>query len=225
MRFILVRPADALNIGAAARAMTNFGLKDLVVVDPRPRGWRIAHSSSRYGSKLLANAKRQTLEEALADRDLVLGTDSEDDRTTKRKTVTLPALGKMRGKRIAVLFGSERDGLNNEELSHCHALLRIPTKSNAPSMNLGQAVALIAYEIQRGNLERTIKEPQLPIPNAVLMKALVDTTMNAMKLTRVNSHLPESARRRKVRNGLRRWNLSRPDAAWLRGLLEKLSHR
>ena len=164
-----------------------------------------------------------SLEEALADRDLVVGTDSEDDRAVPRRTITLPKLSKLKGKRIAVLFGPERDGLNNEDFSHCHALLRIPTQACAPSMNLGQAVALIAYEFSRNGLEHSIKEPKLPPANGVLMKALVDSAMIGMKKTRINTNLSEAARRRKVRNGLKRWNLSRPDAAWLRGLLEKLS--
>lgn len=222
IRFVLVRPTNGLNIGAVARAMANFGLDDLFVVDPPPRRWRTANSAL-YGSKLLANAKIAPLEEALADRDLVLGTASAHDRALRRDLVPLPSLKTLRGRRIAVLFGSERDGLTNEELSHCRAVLRIPTDAAAPSMNLGQAAALIAYEWSRQGLDRSIRTPATDAPDAAQLNGLVEAAMTAMEKARVNAHLGETARRRKAREGLVRWKMSRADASWLRGLFERLA--
>lgn len=222
IRFVLVRPANALNIGAAARAMANFGLDDLVAVDPYARRWRDAHSS-RYGSALLSRARLLTLEEAVADRDLVLGTCSAHDRAVRTRSLTLPALGRARGKRVAVLFGSERDGLSNAELGYCHALLRIPTAPEAPSMNLGQAAALVAYECARRGLERVFAEPLGEPPDGRQLEGLVDAALRASEKARVNAHLCEPERRRKIRRGFLRWTMTRKDASWLRGLLEKLS--
>jgi tRNA/rRNA methyltransferase len=222
IRFVLVRPSNALNIGAAARAMANFGLTDLVAVEPYARRWRDARSS-RYGSELLRRARRMSLEEALADRDLVLATGSTQGRAFRRSVVALPSVSKLRGKRVAILFGSERDGLSNDDLSHCRALIRIPTAPDAPSINLGQAAALVAYELSRSGLTRALEAPALERPDGAQLRGLTAASLKAMKKTGVNRHLPEAERRRRVREGFSRWSMSRADAAWLRGLLERLT--
>lgn len=227
-RFVLVRPSNALNIGAAARAMANFGLSDLAAVSPYDRRWRQAQSAI-YGSELLARAKLATLEEAVADCHLVLGTASAHNRAPRRPVVTLTALRPWlrrrlpRGGRLAVLFGSEKNGLENAELSHCHALLRIPTLPQAPSMNLGQAVAVTAYELVKLGLERSVTEAVPKLPDGAQREGLVETAMRAMAKGRVNAHLSESARRQKVRRGLLRWRMDEADTAWLRGLLRVLT--
>lgn len=227
VRYVLVRAANALNIGAAARAMANFGLTDLTAVAPAERGWRGARSGI-YASEILKKARVVTLEEAVADRHLVLGTASAHNRALRRTMVTLPALRGWlrrrlpRGGRIAVLFGSERNGLENEELSRCHALVRIPTVPDAPSMNLGQAAALVACELARADLERSVKDPDEEMIDGRQMDVLVETVMAAMEKAGVNTHMMEATRRRKARRGLHSWRMTRGDAAWLRGLLVRL---
>src|SRR6185369_4933527 len=91
VRFVLVRAANALNIGAAARAMANFGFDDLAAVDPFEERWRLAQSAI-YGSEVLSRARLCTLKEAVADCHLVLGTASAHNRVPRRTTLTLPAL-------------------------------------------------------------------------------------------------------------------------------------
>ncbi len=223
-----MRPTNALNIGAVARAMANFGLGDLAVVSPFEFEWRKAYSAI-YGTKILERARLASLEESVADCHLVLGTASAHNRVAPRTEVTLPALKKWivrrlpKGGRVAVLIGSERNGLENAELSHCHALLKIPTCPQAPSMNLGQAVSLIAYEWEKTGLERSVKEPHRDLIDARQMEGLVETAMAAMVKTGVNRHMTEAGRRQKVRKGFLRWGMNRNDANWLRKMLKFLS--
>lgn len=225
VRFVLVRPQNALNVGAVARAMANFGFDDLVVVAPTAWSWRESRSAvyeSRVKDRLV-----ETLDEALGGCDLVLGTASAHNRVVTQTLVALPALrgwlSKRKPARLAVLFGSERTGLSNDDLSRCGALLRIPTDAAAPSMNLGQAVAVIAYALAQSGLEASVAEPKLRAPEAAQLNALVETALAAMAKVKLNAHLSEKERARKLRAGFRRWRLSGADAAWLAGLFRRLS--
>ncbi|MBI4349247.1 MAG: RNA methyltransferase [Elusimicrobia bacterium] len=230
LRVVLVRTSNGLNIGAVARAMANFGLEDLVAVSPYAPRWREAKSAT-HGSGILKRARRLTLDEAVRDCRLVLGTASAHNRAQRRPTVTLPALRAWLarrlagGGRVAVLFGSERNGLDNDELSRCQALLRIPTAAEAPSMNLGQAAALVAYELSRPVLERSVTSPGEAPAEGRHLEGLVDAAMRAMDKAGVNRHLAPGARRERFRRGLAGWRMTRADASWLRGLLERLSRK
>jgi len=228
VRFVLVRPSDALNVGAVARAMANFGFDDLAAVEPYAPHWRSARSAI-YGNEILARARECGLDEAVADCRLVLGTASAHNRALRLETVSLPALRTFLNKRrlgsgrLAVLFGAERNGLTNAELGRCHALLRIPTIARAPSMNLGQAAALVAAELARPGLSRACAQPASERPDVRRLESLVDAAMRAMAPARVNAHLPDAERRAKFRRGLLQWNLSDADASFLIGLLTRLA--
>ena len=124
-----------------------------------------------------------------------------------------------------MLFGSERSGLSNPELDHCHALLRIPTAADAPSMNLGQAVALTSYEFSKARLESGTAAPDEDLASGAELEGLVETALLAMEKARVNTHMSASARRDRFRAGLMKWRMSRPDVFWLRGLLSRLLRR
>jgi tRNA/rRNA methyltransferase len=157
-RVVLVRPRNPLNIGAAARAMANFGILEMVVVAPFEPTWREARTAAVGAESVMAQARVvSNLIEAIGDATLVIGTTTGSRRNLGRELTPLPELAarlrrrKGRGK-VALLFGSEKTGLANEDLSHCHALVRIPTTRDCPSMNLGQAVAVCAYELARAGL-------------------------------------------------------------------------
>jgi tRNA/rRNA methyltransferase len=150
---VLVSPRNPLNIGAAARAMANFGFARLAVVAPYEPHWREAKSAVG-ASDLLQNAKcAESLADAVADCTLVVGTGSLEWRKPEQPVIPLPELAPRvrqeiaRGGRVALVFGSEKRGLTQENLAHCHLLVVIPTDSLQPSMNLGQAVAVCLYEI------------------------------------------------------------------------------
>ena len=153
-RVILVRPRNPLNIGAAARAMANFGFGDLVVVAPHAPVWQEARSA--VGAEKILKSARGVghVREALGDSTLVVGTTSGSRRNFDRELISLTELPFWlqrwtRHRRAALLFGSEKTGLANEQMSFCHALVRIPTTPYCPSMNLGQAVAVCCYELAR----------------------------------------------------------------------------
>jgi tRNA/rRNA methyltransferase len=150
---VLVSPRNPLNIGAAARAMANFGFASLTVVAPYEAHWREAKSAVG-ASDLLESAKRvERLADAVADCTLVVGTGSLEHRKPEQPVIPLPELAPRvreeiaRGNRVALVFGSEKRGLTQEDLAHCHLLAVIPTDPQQPSMNLGQAVAVCLYEI------------------------------------------------------------------------------
>ena len=196
VRIILVSPRNPLNIGAAARAMANFGLNNLVIVAPFAVNWTEAKSAVGAPEILRRARVTETLAEAVADCVLVVGTGSLDRRRPEQRILAMPeAAAALRavlaaepnavadGKtlpRVAILFGSEKHGLTSDDLTWCHAIAVIDTAEEQPSMNLGQAVAVALYE-----LTRTADSAALPlVPDALpdseqldRLAALIEETM------------------------------------------------
>ncbi len=149
---ILSHPQLGENIGAAARAMKNFGLADLRLVAPRD-GWPNAKADAMAAGAVDVVKKARvfaTLREALADLQLVFATTARERGTTKEVLTPPEAARRLHaasaaGEKSGLLFGNERAGLDNEEISLCDAVVTIPTADFA-SLNLGQAVLLNAYE-------------------------------------------------------------------------------
>jgi tRNA/rRNA methyltransferase len=154
LRVVLVAARNPLNIGAAARAMSNFGFHRLRVVVPYEKAFREARSAVG-ASELLSNAEEyKSVGEAVGDCTLVVGTTAVRDRNLQHRIKRLEPGARLIRKQlqssnVALLFGSERIGLRNQDLSHCHWLVRIPTSEENISMNLGQAVAVCLYELVR----------------------------------------------------------------------------
>jgi tRNA/rRNA methyltransferase len=149
---VLVEPQLGENIGAAARAMANFGLRDLVVVDPWEPTWREAKSAVGAEPVLATARVVATLEEAIADRAFVGATTAATRRSLggalAPRAFFEAAAGKgdEAWKASAVIFGNEKHGLSTADIERCHAAIRIPTGAEQPSMNLAQAVAVCCYE-------------------------------------------------------------------------------
>jgi len=146
-RIVLVRTKDAANVGAAARAMKNFGLDELVLVAPRCRIDHRAEALASHADDVLHAARVvETLEEAITGTTLVMGT-SARERAAANYPVLEPREAAPRlTDGSAVLFGPEDHGLANEELTRCQAHVVIPTAGYA-SINLAQAVLVVAYEV------------------------------------------------------------------------------
>jgi len=168
LEVLLVSPRNPLNIGAAARAMANFGFRNLTIVAPFAHNWMEAKSAVGAPDLLRDARVCDTLAEAVAQCNLVIGTGSLDRRRPEQAILSLPqAAAQIRSalhatpdltkgtgfspdiQRAALLFGSEKHGLTTEDLSWCHAITVIDTADAQPSMNLGQAVAVCLYEISR----------------------------------------------------------------------------
>ncbi len=154
LRVVLVATRNPLNIGAAARAMTNFGAGHLRVVNPYGLAFREARSAVGASSVLATAEEYHSLADGTADCTLVVGTTAAQNRELQHPLRDLPSGARLIRRalatgRVALLFGSEKRGLTNADLSHCHWLLRVPTRPDQPSMNLGQAVAICLYELAR----------------------------------------------------------------------------
>src|SRR4051812_27730204 len=153
LHVVLVSPRNPLNIGAAARAMSNFGFGSLRLVNPYAVAFREARSALGGAHVLQAATEYRTVADAVADCSLVVGTTAVRHRELQHPLKTLAAAAplirkKLAQSNVALLFGTEKFGLSTDDLSHCDWLLRILTSGNI-SMNLGQAVAVCLYELSR----------------------------------------------------------------------------
>jgi tRNA (cytidine32/uridine32-2'-O)-methyltransferase len=170
VRVVLVGTQHPGNIGSAARAMKTMGLSDLVLVAPERLPDREANALAAGADDVLEAARVcATLGEALGDCRLVLAT------TARRRSVPMPELspaeaarrvvaGQREGAGVALVFGRERTGLENEELQLCHAAVRIPANPEYSSLNLAAAVQVLAYEwrvaaLEAGLLDAGRREP------------------------------------------------------------------
>jgi tRNA/rRNA methyltransferase len=163
---ILVKPKFPENIGSVARAMKNMGLSRLVVVNGCSPLLANAYKLASGAEDILERAEEfLTLREAISEMGCVVGTTSRGGKE-RVPDLTLEALVKKliplsQKNLIGLAFGSEKEGLTNEELSLCHLYARIPSMASFPSLNLGQAVMVVSYELLRASIEIPKKEIQL----------------------------------------------------------------
>jgi tRNA/rRNA methyltransferase len=177
VRVVLVRPRNPLNIGACARAMANFGTSDLVVLEPFEPVWQETRSAPE-AEEVVRQAKAvSSWEEAVKDCSIVIGTSSLHQRPMEHAVMELPTLNRYLNsfpacERVAVVFGSERSGLSNEELARCQAIFRIPTQPGTPSMNLSHAVAIVLYEMRRHECEPPVSPPVSSLEREPLIEVM-----------------------------------------------------
>ena len=170
---VLVSPRNPLNIGAAARAMANFGFSRLSVVAPYEPHWREAKSAIGAEDLLQKARRTESLSDAVADCALVLGTGSLTRRKPQQPVVSLPVLAPIvlaalhPRTRVALVFGPEKHGLTRADLALCHSLVEIPTHPRQPSMNLAQAVAVCLYELAAPRNSSPLTAAR-PAPSAIL---------------------------------------------------------
>lgn len=146
-RVVLVSTKESANVGAAARAMLNFGLTDLWLVAPRCRLDHRAYALASHAAEVLDRATIvDSLDEAIADRTTVLGTSARVRAADNFLVLTPRAAAQELHAEAAVLFGPEDHGLSNEHLTRCQGHVVIPTHEFS-SLNLAQAVLVIAYEL------------------------------------------------------------------------------
>lgn len=157
---ILSHPQMGENIGAAARAMSNFGLHELRLIAPRD-GWpnAKAYELAANGAFVLDNIKVfADLKSAVADINLLYGTASADRFLIKDTISPRQVMQASKQQKLGFLFGCERTGLSNDDLALCDYIIKIPTAAQNPSLNLAQAVMIIAYELS------LISHTQKPLP-------------------------------------------------------------
>ena len=224
---VLVAPRNPLNIGAAARAMSNFGFTDLRLVNPYDVAFREAKSAVKAGY-ILENAREfPTLAEAVADCSLVVGTTALGPRALEHPLRRLEFGARQLRKQIAsapaaLVFGSEKFGLGNHDLAHCHWLMRIPTRDEHGSMNLGQAVAVCLYELVRSSAAaKQIPEPRHPA-HAGDLERLTSLLIEILAESGYVHARVAGSTELKTRRLVRRMNLTAHDAeVWL-GMLRQI---
>lgn len=167
---VLVEPREEGNIGAAARAMANMGLTDLVLVRPEAEIGRIAKAFAVGAGHILETARHsQSLTEALKPYQLIIGTTSARARDLPMPPLTPPALptalkAEPAETSTAVVFGPEVSGLDNDQLALCGLLVRVPCAPVQPTLNLAQAVLIVAYELYMARLTQMEAAGEQPPP-------------------------------------------------------------
>lgn len=150
--FILIEPREPGNIGASARAIKNMGFRNLELVNPADYQSDEARWFARNSQEVLENAKvYATFDEAVAEKGLVVGTTRRKGKSRGFIVPVRECAPKIAGfaaeNKVAVVFGREDTGLVNEEIKKCGYVVNVPTREEQPSLNLGQAVLLVAHEL------------------------------------------------------------------------------
>jgi tRNA/rRNA methyltransferase len=223
---VLVGTRNPLNIGAAARAMSNFGVSELRLVNPYDPSFREARSAVGAAPLLKKALQFSTLAEAVRDCSLTVGTTAATNREPQQPLRSLDDGAKsirrrLRSDRVALLFGSEKRGLSNEDLSHCHWLIRIQSRPQHPSMNLGQAVAVCLYALSRDG--RTKPEVQrAPTATSDAEERLMQTLLQCLKSCGYVKPAAGRLAERKLRSLVRRLSLQDKDAQTLLGMVRQI---
>jgi TrmH family RNA methyltransferase len=207
--------------------MSNFGFLELRLVNPYEVAFREARSAVKARGVLATAREFATVAEAVADCALVVGTTSIGPRALEHPLRRLEYGGKLIAKKlatapVALLFGSEKHGLSNEDMSHCHWLMRIPTREEHGSMNLGQAVAVCLYEIVRHPAAtKAVPEPKRPADAAHLERIteLLETVLDRAGYVHART---EGSTRMKIRRLVRRLDLNAHDSEIWLGMLRQI---
>ena len=227
LKVVLISPRNPLNIGAAARAMSNFGFSELRLVNPYNVAFREARSAVKAHVVLEQAREYPTVAEAVADCALVVGTTAIGPRVLEHPLRRLEYGGKLIAKKlttapVALLFGSEKFGLSNEDMSHCHWLMRIPAREEHGSMNLGQAVAVCLYEIIRSPAAAKTAPDAKSLAAAAHLERITELLESILDRSGYVHARVEGSTRMKIRRLVRRLQLNAHDAeVWL-GMLRQI---
>jgi TrmH family RNA methyltransferase len=225
LHVILVRTRNPLNIGAVARAMSNFGFNSLRLVNPYTEPFREARSAVG-AAQLLKDAREfKSVADAVADCSLVVGTTALRNRklphALKSPAAAAPLIRKrLASQDVAILFGSEKTGLSADDLSHCHWSVRIPTVGNI-SMNLGQAVAVCLYEIVRDR--KSAPREKIDYATTAQLERVAAIFFELLRESGYVKPKTEPMSERKLRDLLRRLQISEDDAQQLQGMLRQIA--
>jgi tRNA/rRNA methyltransferase len=229
LRVVLVATRNPLNLGAVARAMSNFGATNLRVVRPYEKAFREARSAVGAAEVISRAEECGSVEEAVADCGLVVGTTAIGNREIRHPLRTLDQAGallrkRMKRERVAVLFGSEKWGLSNESLSYCHWVVHIPTRTEHQSMNLGQAAAVCLYELSRGkkSFEERIARSGARMET---VERITESMLTCLLRSGYVAARSEALAEEKLRRMLRRFALDAVDAEVLLGMMRKMESK
>jgi tRNA/rRNA methyltransferase len=226
LRVVLVATRNPLNIGAAARAMSNFGFLHLCVVNPFKMAFREARSAVGASAVLQSAEECESVAKAVADCTLVVGTTAVRHRHLEHPLRRLEPGARLIRKRlksgrVALLFGSEKFGLSNDDLSHCHWLMRVPTCEENISMNLGQAVAVCLYELAR-DAEAVRQSEKLKFAAAGDVERITTVLLEALRASGFLGRRTVADSDQRIRRLVRRLHLPARDAVIWLGILRQI---
>ena len=207
--------------------MSNFGVLHLRVVRPFEPSFREARSAVGPAAEVLATAEEfGSLDDAVTDCALVVGTTAIQHREVQHPLRSLSeAAAEIRQQlalgNVAIVFGSEKTGLSNSDLGHCHWLMHIPTRDEHLSMNLGQAVAVTLYELARDSKPVPPAECEAPATSAELER-LTAVLLQALEISGYATPAALASTEEKARRMVRRLSLSSRDAEVLLGMLRQI---
>jgi tRNA/rRNA methyltransferase len=230
LRVVLVSPRNPLNIGAAARAMSNFGFLRLRVVNAYDVAYHEAKSAVNASQVLLASEQFASVADAVADCSLVVGTTAVGHRQLRHPLRRLEyAAAAMRealaAAPVALLFGSEKFGLGNEDMSHCHWLARIPTREEHESMNLGQAVAVCLYELVRSDAAAETQPAQSRQASARERELFTELLLELLRESGYINPVTAESGELKIRRMVARLNLTEADVQIWLGIIRQVGWR
>jgi TrmH family RNA methyltransferase len=208
--------------------MSNFGALHLRLVTPYEKAFREAVSAVGAAPLLARAEEHGTVADATRDCSLVIGTTAIGHRELQHELYSLEEAAKkihqaLASGRAAILFGSEKTGLSNHDLSHCHFLLRIPTRDEHGSMNLAQAVAVVVYEMSRAVITRRRKNKlSSAAADMEAVNRVASALLEALHISGYVHHRSTASAEEKLRRLLRRFALSSADARVLLGMLRKI---
>lgn len=236
---VLVSPQMGENIGAAARIMGNFALTELRIVSPRD-GWPnpAAEAMAAHAHQVIEEAALyNSIAEAVADCHLIYATSGhlqDSTKTTHSPRQWSESLPK--DQKTAILFGKESSGLSKEELSHAHGIISIPVSAHCPSLNLAQAVAVVAYEyFQHRQQTSATHQEDTPVFSENTMERparkgevegffqQLETALDAVDFWRV-AH-KKNTMWRNIRNMFTRRTLTLQEVQTLRGMIKSLQRK
>ena len=207
--------------------MSNFGARHLRLVNPYRVAFREARSAVG-ASALLTNALEfDTVARAVEDCSLVIGTTAVRDRDLRNPLRRLndqsgsAVRAALQSGRVALLFGSEKIGLTNEDFTHCHWLLNIPTYEQNISMNLGQAVAVCLFGLSRDVADDATPKKAEPAPSGEIEK-ITQGLYESLKISGYVKPGNDAVSEKKVRRLLLRFNLQAMDAKVLLGMVRQI---
>ena len=206
--------------------MSNFGFRNLRIVNPYELAFREARSAVG-ASDVLARAEQfDSVADAVADCTLVVGTTAVRHRQLHHP-LRLPEDGarligkRLASSRVALLFGSEKVGLSNDDLSHCHWLIRIPTSEKNISMNLGQAVAVCLYELIRETKAKP-RDDKVPLATSAETERITKMLIDALHESGFLDMRRVADSEQRIRRVVRRLNLPARDAVIWLGMLRQI---
>jgi TrmH family RNA methyltransferase len=231
---VLVRARNPNNIGAVARAMHDFGFRHLRIVNEYEVPFETARSAVDASAVVAGASSFAGVREAVADCTLVIGTTAVGERALQHPVYALAEAGEKIGAelggegRVALLFGSEKTGLSNDELSYCHWLLTIPMQEHEdvrhPSMNLGQAVAVCLYELVRGH-GSVVAGGAGAVASAGEVERLTELLTEMLEKTGYTKRHPANCDEAQIRRLVLRMGVSASDAPVWMGILRQVLWR